>query len=106
MYEIYSTRVLFLFFTETSWAITIAISAFLGGLAFSSLFFSSLAHKNPSRIFLLIWAMQMAAAVYGFFILRNYELIPRLIDHLQVAVGGGSLAVIARNALMWIYLFQ
>lgn len=105
MYEIYSTRVLFLFFTETSWAITIAISAFLGGLAFSSLFFSSLAHKNPSRIFLLIWAMQMAAAVYGFFILRNYELIPRLIDHLQVAVGGGSLAVIARNALMWIYLF-
>jgi hypothetical protein len=39
IYEIYSVRVLFMFFVENTQGATIAISSFLGGLAFSSLFF-------------------------------------------------------------------
>src|SRR5258708_19088870 len=63
IYEIYSTRILFFFFTETNWAITIGITSFLAGIAFSSLFFASFAKKQTMNVFFILWIMQIAIGI-------------------------------------------
>src|SRR5258708_32566187 len=80
IYEIYSTRILFFFFSETNWAITIGITSFLAGIAFSSLFFSSLVKKQSMNVFFILWVMQVTISIYGFFFLRQYTLIPYVLD--------------------------
>ena len=45
IYEIYSMRALFMFYVENTKAASIAISAFLGGLAFSSILFGKLPYS-------------------------------------------------------------
>lgn len=105
VYEIYSTRVLFLFLTQTSWAITIAISAFLGGLAFSSLIFSKFSHKlNRNNLIIIFW-MQLVVATYGFFLLRNYGFIPQIIDSVILNSATPWLVISIKLVLMWLYLF-
>ncbi len=105
VYEIYSTKVLFLFFMETSHAVTIAISAFLAGLAFSSLLFSSLARNSTKNNLLIIFWMQIAVIVYGYFILKQYYLIPQVIDFLRANVESVGFANFLKIIIIWIYLF-
>ena len=104
VYEIYSTRVLFLFIPQTDWAITIAISAFLAGLAFSSLFFVSFIKKQTSGIS-IIWMMQVAVALYAFFILRHYDVIPLTIDEAMSTARYPALLECIKLVIMWIFLF-
>ncbi|OGT20369.1 MAG: hypothetical protein A2V90_08080 [Gammaproteobacteria bacterium RBG_16_57_12] len=104
VYEIYSVKVLFLFFTETTHAVTLAISAFLAGLAGSSLIFSRIARGYGNNPRLVMW-MQLAAAAYGYLILANYDLIPHLMDALSRVVQHEVLNNLLRGAMIWIYLF-
>lgn len=105
IYEIYSTRVLFLFFLETNKAITIAISSFLAGLAFSSLIFSRLTRDKLDKNVKIIFYMQLAIVVYGFFILKQYGLIPQIIDYFNTHVANKTLSGLLENSVIWIYLF-
>ncbi len=104
IYEIYSTKILFLFFLETSWAVTIAISAFLAGLAFSSLFFSFLV-KNNKKELIILWLMQISIALYGFFVLSHYEIIPKAVDFSLQNHEGDGFSHIVKIIFFWIYLF-
>jgi len=104
VYEIYGTRVLFFFFTETDWAITVGITAFLAGIAFSSLFFSSLSQKRLNSL-MIIWIMQMAAGIYGYLFLQHYIFIPQLNDKIMLYVSSPLLVAIFKIVLMWLFLF-
>lgn len=104
VYEIYSVKVLFLFFTESTTAVTLALSSFLAGLAASSLLFSQMARgqRDNSRLLLI---MQMAVAAYGYLVLTHYELIPHLLDTLAAEIGPGWAFSAAKGAIVWLYLF-
>lgn len=105
VYEIFSTKVLFLFFLESSQAVTIAITAFLAGLAFSSLIFSSFAKNSTKNNLLIIFIMQLAIITYGYLILRQYNIIPHIIDFLKAHIQNGSLVNFLKICTIWIYLF-
>jgi len=104
IYEIYSTRVLFLFILQTNWAITIAITAFLTGLAFSSLLFSKI-HRSEKNNLTLLFYMQITVALYGFLVLSHYELIPVLTSLINNIFRNGTVSEFFKISLMWIYLF-
>ena len=72
-------RALFMFYVENTKAASIAISAFLGGLAFSSILFGKLgnARNDKGKITLIFW-MQLASVFYGYFVLKNYSAFHRL----------------------------
>jgi spermidine synthase len=103
VYEVYSAKVLFLFFVETTHAVSITLSAFLAGLAFSSLYFSRRVRPGDGGEGLII-GMQIAAAIYAYAVLRNYELIPILVDRATLAFGQTA-AVATRFAVAWVFLF-
>ena len=105
IYEIYSTKVLFLFFLESSQAVTLAITAFLAGLAFSSLWFSGLAKQSALNNMRILWGMQLAVILYAYFILKNYALIPELIDWLKARISSPAGLNFAKIAIIWLYLF-
>lgn len=105
IYEIYSTKVLFLFFLETSQAVTIAISAFLAGLAFSSLLFSSFSKKSTKNNLFIIFLMQVVVALYGYFVLKEYVFIPQVIDFLHQHILNQDMSSFLKISLIWIYLF-
>lgn len=105
VYEVYSVKVLFLFFTESTQAVTLALSAFLAGLAFSSLLFSALSRKDRSNSHRLIFWMQVAVALYGYFILQRYDLIPEVIDTLNDNIESPGIFSFLKATLIWIYLF-
>jgi spermidine synthase len=105
VYEIYSTKVLFLFFLESSQAVTIAITAFLAGLAFSSLIFSSFSKNSTKNNLKIIFFMQLAIIIYGYLILRQYNIIPHIIDFLKSNIDYPSLVNLIKTSIIWIYLF-
>ena len=106
VYEIYSTRALFFFIPGSNQAVTITISAFLAGLAFSGLLFSSLSKTDqPERSLKIIWYMQIASAVYSILLLKNYGLIPNLIDKSVTGITYIWFASTAKYILLWIYMF-
>lgn len=105
VYEIYGTRVLFFFFSETNWAITIGITAFLAGLAASSLIFSSFIKKDATNTFFIIWLMQILSACYGYFFLREYTYIPQVIDSLSGIVTSANAFIFLQIVFMWLFLF-
>ena len=105
IYEIYSTRVIFLFFLETNQAITIAISSFLAGLAFSSLIFSHFSKNSNKKNLLLVFLMQLAVAAYGYLVLRHFEMIPQTIDFVVKNISHQGWSNLLKMAIIWIYLF-
>lgn len=104
VYQMYSVRVLFMFFVESTYAVAIAISAFLAGLALSSLVFSRRTRHN-TRNLPLIRGMLLAAGVYGYAMLTNYQWIPLWLDHLHSMVASPLLMTTAKYAVMSVYLF-
>jgi hypothetical protein len=78
IYQLYSVKVLFMFFLENTYAVATAISAFLAGLACSSLVFSRFAHHN-TRNLQLISGMMLAGGLYGYFVLSHYVLDSRIL---------------------------
>ena len=107
IYEIYSMRALFMFYVENTKAASIAISAFLGGLAFSSILFGKLgnARNDKGKITLIFW-MQLASVFYGYFVLKNFEIIPHSIDYILSQYESGLLHDSVRFALIWLFLFM
>jgi spermidine synthase len=103
LYEIYSVKVLFLFFIENTKAATISISSFLAGLAFSSLYFSKLSKDNVS-ILKNISLLQIIAALYSYFLLKNYHLIPTVIDLIKI-LEPELLRTVIKFTFMWLFLF-
>ena len=87
VYEVYSAKVLFLFFLETTHAVALTLSAFLAGLAFSSLYFSRRVGPANARAERLLVMLQLAAAVYALGILRQYFWIPKVVDAVTRTVG-------------------
>ncbi|MBL7664797.1 MAG: fused MFS/spermidine synthase [Bacteriovoracaceae bacterium] len=57
---------------------SLATSAFLAGIALSSLIFSKYISRENVRIF--IGFTQLAVAIYAFFFLKHYDFIPALLD--------------------------
>jgi spermidine synthase len=104
VYQIYSVKVLFMFFAENTYAVATAISSFLAGLAFSSLLFSRFTRSN-TRNLPLICGMMMAGGVYGYFILSNYQWIPQWLDAMDRSVPVPWAASVLKYAIMWFYLF-
>lgn len=103
VYEIYSVKVLFMFIAESTAAASISISAFLAGLAFSSLFFSRNFWKKMDPFQVLV-IMQFLVAIYALLILRNLEIIPWIIDSAAQAFPK-SIATFFKFTLFWIFLF-
>jgi len=104
IYQLYSVRVLFMFFVENTYAVALTLAAFLGGLAFSSLLFSRISYHNTRNLFLLRW-MMLAAAFYGYFILSNYHWIPLFLDHINQAIAWQWLVITLKYAIIAFYLF-
>ncbi len=106
IYEIYITRILFLFIIETSHALTIAISAFLAGLAFSSLAISKIVKTDDNRENerIIFW-LELVVAGYAWFILRRYDLIPAVIDGLKPLLNSQFLIQAIKLSFFWLYLF-
>ena len=104
IYEIYSVKVLFLFFVKHTQAVSIAISSFIAGLAVSSLIFSQMSKKKTKNIQLIL-LMQLAAAAYGFFVLTNYALIPQFLDIFNAYFESEAVVNLLKIMVMWIYLF-
>ncbi|MBL1274595.1 MAG: fused MFS/spermidine synthase [Ectothiorhodospiraceae bacterium] len=105
IYELYSIQVLFLFYVETIYAVTLTLASFLGGLGISSLVFSRLAGQNTARNKRLLFWMQLALAVYALAILRRYDLIPVLNDFLQLTVPNPNVVEWLRGLLIALFLF-
>ncbi|MEJ0063857.1 MAG: fused MFS/spermidine synthase [Alphaproteobacteria bacterium] len=97
-------RVLFMFFVESTHAVALAISSFLGGLALSSLLFSRMTRHN-TRSRSLICLMMLAAGLYGYFILANYQWIPEWLDAVHHGVHVAWLANSLHYAIIWFYAF-
>jgi spermidine synthase len=104
VYQMYSVRVLFMFFVENTHAVATAVSSFLAGLACSSLLFSRLTHHNMRNQSIVCW-MMLAAAAYGYLVLGNYQWIPQLLDAIRRWIATAWLAATLKYAVMWIYLF-
>lgn len=103
IYQIYSVQVLFMFFVHNSHAVSIAISSFLAGLAISSLLFSRIT-ENPKHYLAIIFWMQSAAALYGFGILHQINLIPTLLDFINAHFTNPALAELLKLSLIWVFL--
>jgi spermidine synthase len=103
VYEVYGAKVLFLYVVETTHAVAILLSAFLAGLAVSSLVVARHAAERHARRWLS--GLQIAAAVYAFSILQRHDLIPRAFDGVHGAVGNESVADALSLVIAWIYLF-
>lgn len=105
MYEIYGSRVIFFFIPETSQALTIAISAFLAGLAFSSLIFPKISKNTENNLKIIFW-MQIAAAIYSFFLLKNFVQIPNILDFFKNSGYSNQLLTLIKFCIMWAFLFM
>lgn len=103
IYEIYSVKVLFMFIIESTAAASISISAFLAGLAFSSLFFSRSFWKKLDP-FQVLAIMQFLVAIYAFLVLRNLEIIPWVID-ITASSFSKPVAAFFKFTLFWVFLF-
>lgn len=103
MYEIYAVKILFMFITESVEAASISISAFLAGLAFSSLFFSGTKIRKLDQHSVLIF-MQAAVAIYALLVLRNFEFIPSSIDYISDHFPV-KFVYAFKFILFWIFLF-
>ena len=104
IYEIYSVQVLFMFFLRSSHAVAIAISSFLAGLAISSLLFSRFGQGNKRNIS-IIFIMQLLAAGYGLFVLKQYHYIPELLDYIRASTNDRWLIDQLKILIMWVFLF-
>jgi spermidine synthase len=104
IYQIYSVRVLFMFFAENTYAVATAISSFLAGLACSSLLFSRRAQRN-TRNLRIVCGMMLTGGLYGYFILSNYQWIPQWLDAMDRVIPIAVLAAALKFAIMWLYLF-
>ena len=104
VYEIYSVRVLFMFFVKSTQAASIAISSFLAGIAFSSLIFSRFSNHNQRNLKLIFW-LQIASAIYGYFVLSHYEAIPDMIDALKASELSETLILVLKAGIVWLFLF-
>lgn len=107
VYEIYSLKIIFFYFTESTHAISITLAAFLGGLAFSSLLFSHVAQKKSTKQKKnLLISLQIFSAIYALLILRNNTIIPYLLDiGKELFIGSPILFLIFKFTLIFIYLF-
>ncbi len=104
VYEVYSAKVLFLFFVETTHAVALTLSAFLAGLGASSWVFSRRLPGGPRGAERVLVGLQLAGSAYALLVLRNYEIIPRVVDASSHLVGtGGADAV--KIAFAWLFLF-
>jgi spermidine synthase len=104
VYQIYSVKVLFMFFIENTYAVATAISSFLAGIACSSLLFSRLARQNTRNLQLVCW-MMLAGGAYGFLILSNYHWIPQWLEAIDHVIAMPWLAMAVKYGIMWFYLF-
>jgi len=104
IYEIYSVQVLFMFFVNNTHAVSIAISSFLAGLAVSSIAFSWYVGDRAHNLRIIFW-MQLAAAIYGAFILHRVDLVPALLDIIYSHVETPATIELLKVGLMWMFLF-
>ncbi len=107
VYEIFSVKVLFLYFPETIHAVSITLSSFLAGLAFSSLFFSRRIRPDRTNIRKVLSFMQIALIAYVFLFLRKYYIwVPQILDALSSWVPSApAVQAFLRIAFVWFYLF-
>jgi len=105
VYEVYSAKILFLYFVESTHAVAVALSAFLAGLGTSALVCSRFATEERRRAHrVLVW-LQIAAAAYAVLVLRHHEIIPDVVDLAHRAFGTGLAADVSRVLFSWVYLF-
>ena len=102
-YEVYGAKVLFLYLVETTHAVAILLSAFLAGLALSSLLVARYAGRWKPETVLI--ALQVAATAYALLILQRHQLIPMVFDAVVGTLGHGRGAQTANLSFAWVYLF-
>jgi spermidine synthase len=104
-YEVYSAKVLFLYFVESTQAVAVTLSAFLAGLGTSALICSRRVSAERRAAHALLVGLLVAAAVYALGVLRRHELIPAAADLAQRAFGDGVASDVSRLLFAWSYLF-
>lgn len=102
IYEIYSIKVLFTFFVETTQAASVAISSFLAGIAASAIIFSKIADKKKNNL-RIIFYLQIVSAFYGYFVISNYSIIPSLVDNIEIS--SQALVSFYKATSIWLFLF-
>lgn len=105
VYEVASAKILFLFFVESSHAVALTLSAFLAGLATSSLLFSRVVHRGMARPERVLAAMQLFSAGYAFGVLRRFDLVPHVVDAVTRTLGVGAATDVVTGGFAFVYLF-
>lgn len=104
MYEVYIVKVIFLYFTENIYAVSITLSSFLAGLAFSSYYVSCKKNLKEKQAVQLLLAMQIGMIVYAVLILKNHNWIPFVTDFFNQYTQNQDLLFSLRLTVTWIFL--
>lgn len=105
VYEVYSAKILFLYFVESTQAVAVTLSAFLAGLGTSALLCSRTVTDQRRQAHTVLIGLQIAAAAYAVVVLRHHELIPRVADFALRTFGEGLTSDVFRVVFSWLYLF-
>lgn len=105
VYEVYSAKVLFLYFVESTHAVAVTLSAFLAGLGTSALFCSRFAKEERGRAHAVLVVLLVSATIYSLLILRHHEVIPWIVERAHRAFGTGFASDVCRILFSWVYLF-
>lgn len=105
VYEMYSLKVVFLYFAENTHAAAITLSAFLLGLALSSLVFAHFVKSKESRSIQVLVGMQIFIVLYAIGVLQHHEIIPLFIDSISNWNENAYVLNILKFLFVGIYLF-
>jgi spermidine synthase len=105
VYEVYSAKILFLYFVESTHAVAVTLSAFLAGLGTSALVCSRFASQSRRRAHAVVAWLLIASTTYALLVLRRHEIIPDVVDLAHRAFGTGLAGDVSRVLFSWLYLF-
>lgn len=102
MTEIYAVKALQFFFIETSYVSSLVISSFLAGIALATLTVQRFERHLGAKEFLVL--LIGIFVLYGYFVLKNLNLIPESIDRIHQFTNVPALVLLLKMLLIWIFL--
>jgi len=104
MYEIYIVKVIFLYFVENIYAVSITLSSFLAGLALSSYYVSRKKNLKQNQQINILLGMQVGMLTYAVAVLQNHDWIPSMTDFLSNKTQNQDVIFILKLFITWIFL--
>jgi spermidine synthase len=106
LYQTYCIHILFLYFPRSSEIVSLAIGAYLSGLAVSGILYGKFVKNKESFHIKSIASMQIVAILLALLIYMNINIIPLTTNGIINITGSGSLsASLLTNIFIFLYLF-